>query len=126
MHYKEKIKKLLSLAQSDNEHEAQAALVKAQELMVKHKLSEKDLDDVKKQSVKTICTGLKYSTAKDSFILGLTNVIAENYCCVHYAQHGYRAKTREMVIAGLEDDVDICMQVLQKAVDTINVNKKRS
>ena len=34
--YKEKIRKLLSLAQSSNEHEAKEALLKAQELPIRH------------------------------------------------------------------------------------------
>lgn len=35
-----RIKKLLSLSQSHNENEAQLALVKAQELMIKHHIEE--------------------------------------------------------------------------------------
>lgn len=122
---REKIRNLFDLASSDNEHEAKAALLKAQELMVKHKLSEKDINLIKKQEVRTINTGLKYSTANNSYILGLTEVIAGNYCCVKYATRNYKAKTREMVIAGLEEDVEICMQVLQKAVQTIMANEKK-
>ena len=45
MNYKAKIKKLLALAESPVEAEAQAALLKARELMAKHKLSERDLKD---------------------------------------------------------------------------------
>lgn len=37
--YKEKIKKLLALSKSPNEHEAQSALAKAQQLMAEHKIS---------------------------------------------------------------------------------------
>ena len=39
MNYKAKIKKLLALAESPVEAEAQAALLKAREMMAKHKLS---------------------------------------------------------------------------------------
>lgn len=122
---KEKIRNLFDLASSDNEHEAKAALLKAQELMVKHKLTEKDLNMLEKQEVKEIYTGLTYSTLRDSYILSLTDVLTKNYCCVHYASREYRAKTREMVIAGLEEDVEICLQVLQKAVQTIKANEKK-
>ena len=38
--YKDKIRKLLALAQSPVEAEAKAALLKARELMAKHKLTE--------------------------------------------------------------------------------------
>lgn len=54
MNYKAKIKKLLALAESPVEAEAQAALLKARELMAKHKLSERDLKDVGKQEVRDI------------------------------------------------------------------------
>lgn len=37
--YKEKIKKLLALSESSNEHEAKAALLKARELMAEHNLN---------------------------------------------------------------------------------------
>lgn len=123
--YKEKIKKLLSLAQSDNENEAKAALLKAQELMIKNKISEKDLEDVKKQNVKTIRTRLTYSSRKNRYVLNLSKVIAENYCCVNYASKEYGRQTRNLVIAGFEDDVEICMEVLTKAVDTIAHNAKK-
>lgn len=122
---REKIKNLLDLAQSDNEHEAKAALLKAQELMVKHKLSDKDIDGIKDQKVKTINTGIKYSTQRDSHILSLSSIIAENYCCVRYVNRNYGAKLRTVMISGLEEDVDICHQVLQKAVETIQKNSKK-
>lgn len=38
MDYKDKIKKLLALAESPNENEAQAALLKARQLMAEHRL----------------------------------------------------------------------------------------
>lgn len=38
MDYKDKIKKLLALAESPNENEAQAALLKARQLMAEHML----------------------------------------------------------------------------------------
>ena len=37
--YREKIKKLLALSESSNEHEAKSALLKAKKLMAEHKLS---------------------------------------------------------------------------------------
>ena len=43
--YKEKIKKLLALAESPNEHEAKAALLKARQLMAEHKIAEAELKD---------------------------------------------------------------------------------
>lgn len=122
---REKIKNLLDLASSDNEHEAKAALMKAQELMVKHKLTEKDISGIKEQKVKTINTGIQYSTQRDSYILSLSSIITENYCCIRYANRAYGARLRTVMISGFEEDVDICLQVLQKAVETIQKNSKK-
>ena len=52
--YKEKIRKLLALAESPNEHEARAALLKARQLMAEHKLTETELKDVEKQQVREL------------------------------------------------------------------------
>lgn len=50
--YKEKIKKLLSLSKSPNEHEAQSALAKAQQLMAEHKISMAEVEDKEKKKGK--------------------------------------------------------------------------
>ena len=42
--YKEKIKKLLALAQSDNPHEAERARVQAEKLMAKHNINTDDIE----------------------------------------------------------------------------------
>lgn len=49
--YKEKIRKLLALAESPNENEAKLALLKARQLMAEHKLSEAEVKDLSKQEV---------------------------------------------------------------------------
>ena len=49
---KDKIAKLLALAASPNEKEAQEALLKARELMAKHKLRPEECQE--KQSVKVV------------------------------------------------------------------------
>ena len=49
---KDKIAKLLALAESPNENEAKLALLKARKLMAKHKLSEKDIEITSKRNVK--------------------------------------------------------------------------
>ena len=44
--YREKIRKLLALAESPNEHEAKAALIKAHQLMAEHGLNVRDLREI--------------------------------------------------------------------------------
>ena len=45
INYKDKIRKLLALAESPVEAEAKAALLKARKLMAEHKLSEAELEE---------------------------------------------------------------------------------
>ena len=54
MNYKVKIKKLLALAESPVEAESRAALLKARELMARHKLSERDLKAVRKSRMSSL------------------------------------------------------------------------
>ena len=117
--YKEKIKKLLALAESPNEHEAKAALLKARQLMAEHKIAEAELKDVEKQEVKDIRTDITCSKRRNPWIIPLSAVIGENYCCKAYRNHGYGRQTQNTGFIGLEDDVEICVAVFKYAVDCI-------
>jgi len=119
VNYKDKINKLLALAESPNEHEAKAALLKARQLMAEHKLTEAELKDVEKQTVKNILTDITFSTRRNPWITALVTVLGENYCCKGYASHIYRKQTKQIGFVGLEDDVEICVAVFQYAVDCI-------
>ena len=54
--YKEKIRKLLALAESPVEAEARAALLKARQLMAEHKLTEREC----RETGKSGCQGRSY------------------------------------------------------------------
>ena len=123
--YREKIKKLLALAESPNEHEARAALLKARQLMAEHKLSELDFQDLNHREVKKIQTGITASKRKNPWIIDLSNVIGENYCCKAYWSHGKREQTRHIGFVGFEDDVEICITVFRYAVDCVLSEIKR-
>lgn len=117
--YKEKIKKLLALAESPNEHEAKAALLKARQLMAEHKITELELKDVEKQKVVDIQTDITCSKRRNPWIANLSAVIGENYCCKGYRTHRYGEQTQYFGFIGLEDDVEICVAVFKYAVDCI-------
>lgn len=51
MDYKDKIRKLLALAESLSEHEAKAALLKARQLMAEHKLRPEDIEPAKNKKL---------------------------------------------------------------------------
>ena len=117
--YKEKIRKLLALAESPNEHEARAALLKARQLTAEHKLTEAELKDVEKQQVKDVRTDITCSKRRDPWIVNLSAVIGENYCCKGYRYRRYGEQTNCIGFIGLEDDVEICVAVFKYAVDCV-------
>lgn len=116
--YKEKIKKLLALAGSNNEHEARAAILKAREIMGRYKLTEADLEEKKNQKIKTLNTGIVYTSKTGLWVSHLQKVVAENYCCT--TSVGCITKQKmEVYFTGFEDDLEICNEVFQYAVDTV-------
>lgn len=117
--YKDKIKKLLALAESPNEHEAKAALLKARQLMAEHKIAEGELKDVKKQEVKEVWTDITCSKRRNPWVVHLSAIIGENYCCKGCRRHRPGEQTQYMGFIGLEDDVEICVAVFGYAVDCI-------
>lgn len=117
--YKEKIRKLLALAQSPNEHEARAALLKARQLMAEHKLSEAELRDPVKQEVKDVMTDITCSKRRNPWIINLSAVIGENYCCKAYRTHRHGQQTQLVGFIGFEDDVEICIAIFKYAVECV-------
>lgn len=118
--YKEKIKKLLALAESDNEYEAQSAMIIAQKLMVEHKISISEIQDVGKREVIKKSANVTYSPRKDPWILSLANIVAKNYCCetgIYYDK--IKPQTRHLNFIGLKEDIEICLIVFNYALDCI-------
>lgn len=120
INYRDKIRKLLALSQSPVEAEAKAALLKARELMAKHKLSLAELEQGKAQRVKNVVLmDISASKRRDPWVLHLTAIIAENYCCRAYRSHGYGKQTQHVGLIGLDEDVEVCIDVLRYAVKCI-------
>lgn len=122
---KEKIANLLALSQSPNENEAKAALLKARELMAKHKLTEAELGDKKEQIVKDVRTSVTFSKRRDPWIANLCTVIGENYCCKVYRAYTQGKQTQTVCFIGLEEDVGICTEIFTYAVDCVHSGIKR-
>ena len=118
--YKEKIRKLLALAQSPEEAEAKAALLRARELMAKYKLTEADLEEAQKQAVRDVRTDITCSKRRDPWVIRLSAVIGAHYCCKGYRYHLYGQQTQRVCFIGLEDDVEICIAIFRYAVDCIS------
>ena len=75
---KERIAKLLALAESPNENEAKAALLKARALMVQHKLRPEECTGKKEKVVTKVLADIKCTTMTDFWIykLRLPSIIA--------------------------------------------------
>ena len=123
--YKDKIRKLLALAQSPEEAEAKAALLRARELMAQHKLTEADLEEAKKQAVRDVKTDITCSKRRDPWIVVLSAVIGEHYCCKGYRSRYHGQQTQTIGFIGLEDDVEVCMAIFKYAVDCISAGVKK-
>lgn len=122
----DKIKKLMALSQSSNEHEAMLALTKARELMTEYKISQGEVDShqfksqkIVKRTMDTWCT--KYN---DPWIMTLGCTIANAHCCGCYVSQGYRKRTIEIVMMGYEDDIAIAEMVFLYALNTILTDLK--
>ena len=76
MDIEKKIRKLLALSESPNEFEAQAALLKARQLMAEYKLTEAELHEGNKK-VKTIKTSISCTKQTNFWIFTLSTVIGE-------------------------------------------------
>lgn len=124
--YREKIKKLLALAESPNEHEAKAALLKARQLMAEHKLTEAECIDVEKQEIKDVHTGITCSKRREPWIVNLSTVIGENYCCQAYRRQVKGKQTNEVCFIGFEEDVEICVSIFLYALDCIRAQNKQT
>ncbi|WP_312641516.1 DUF2786 domain-containing protein [Hydrogenoanaerobacterium sp.] len=120
MDIKDKIAKLLALAESPNENEARAAMLKAKELMVQHKLTLSDLKTKPDAKVIQYLTGVTCSKRRDAWIIDLCGVIARNYCCKSYWNSRQYKQTVEIGIVGFEEDVQICNKIFHYALDCVN------
>ncbi len=115
-----RIKKLLALSENSNEYEAKVSMLKAQELLVKHKLSLKEIEDHKDINVIEGTTNVTFRQGK--WKARLANLIAENFGCYHF----YRTnKTHTIIFMGKDEDVTVCKIVLEYAVDSVNSVVKR-
>ena len=112
--YRDKIRKLLALAESPVEAEAKAALLKARELMAEHKISMGDLKNVPTENVITKETGVYWGARRNPWICTLANAIGAAYCCKALDRHVKGKQTVEVVFMGFEDEVDLCQYFGQK------------
>lgn len=119
MNIKEKIAKLLALADSPNEHEAKAALLKARELMANHKLNPDEVEKQKSEKVVRQTVDITCTKLTNSWATRLAAIIASHYCCKSYRSHYKYEKKITIGFVGLENDFEICVRIFRYAYDCI-------
>ncbi len=118
----EKIKKLLALSESSNKHEAELSMLKAQELLAKHKLSLKEVKEfnISNNAIKENITKVSFTKAK--WKANLARLIADNFGCELYFKTKY---SHTITYLGREEDITVCNIVLEYAIDCIDSAVKR-
>ena len=117
MNIKDKIAKLLALAESPNENEAKAALLKARELMAQHKLRPEECSKETNVKVRRELLDVQVSKTKYHWAIDLSAVIAEHYCCRAYRTHLKGGRMYRIGLVGLEDDFKVCKKIFLYAFD---------
>lgn len=116
---KDKIAKLLALAESPNENEAKAALLQARALMAKHKLRPEECQKAENVQVVRELVGVRCTRMTNPWAAALASIIAEHYCCRAYTTRFSGKKINEIGLVGLEDDFAVAEQVYLYAYDCI-------
>lgn len=106
----DKIKKLLALSQSPNEHEAQAAMLKAQELMKRYDISLEQSNEIEYEYLT-----VQGDNGEDNsyFRIPLANILAKNFRCKLYL------RGNAIMFYGHSEDCEICKNVYDFAYKTI-------
>ena len=76
----DRIEKLIRLSNSNNEHEARAAMMKARELMAKHHIRTEDISPEEKENEIVECS-TTLERFRESWVSDLATIIAENFRC---------------------------------------------
>ena len=112
----DKIAKLLALAGNNPcEAEAKAALLRAHELMAKHKLCREDSVVDKQEKVIKSLIGISCSAHLCAWACNLSAIIAEHYCCVAFREHRKYKQIQYIGFIGLESDYKICTRIYRYA-----------
>lgn len=110
---KQKIVKLLALANDANDEESMSALAKAQELMLQHNIDESDVFEYKQeQKSEAVINTIIYQGRPQKWLYRLASIIAENFRVHTYYVSGSPIELR---FVGIESDVQIAQITFEYA-----------
>lgn len=113
-----RIKKLLSLSQSHNENEAQLALVKAQELMIKHHIEKSQISFDEPPKIIHLTTEYYFTNYKNFYLCDGINELSDLYLCKVVFVRNKHSSKQYIRIIGNENDC----RILQKVIGFIKSN----
>lgn len=110
---KQKIVKLLALANDASDEESMSALAKAQELMLQHNIDEEDVFSYKQeQKTETVINTIIYEGRPQKWLYRLALIIAKNFRVRYYYVSG---PPIELHFVGIESDVQIAQITFEYA-----------
>lgn len=101
-----KIRKLLQLSESCNEHEAQQALLKAQELILEHAISEAKLEPAEIESVRLAAIHSNYHAWATQLML----FVSKQYGTYIYV-HNNAEKKKQITVVGQQTNINLTIDV---------------
>lgn len=107
-----KIKKLLSLSQSQNENEAKLALLKAQELMLRYDVSAEKINENHKSIVIELETKYYFTNYKNIYLAQGIEMISDLYLCKVCACCYGKSSKRYIKIIGRDTDCKTLEKVI--------------
>jgi len=114
-----KIEKLLGLAGNNpNAHEAESALLKAQELMLVHKIEEAELKQNDPSAI-DIGEAICRESSNTAWARSLVHLFAENFGCVVYMKRTSK-KQRFSVFFGNREDAEIARNLYDYTIVWLN------
>lgn len=119
-----RVQKLLALATSSNENEAQAAMLKAQELMMKHGLEMTDLESSETQQDREVVKEMGDDFISAPWKRQLVHIVADNFRCKSFF-YNYKGKLRA-VFMGLKEDAMVAKAVYAFALKDIDKGMYRT
>lgn len=114
----DKIEKLIALSGSDNENEAKAAMLKAQELMAKYEIEMSQLNPEKQKERPVVA--YTSPSFRDDWVIDLASLIAGNFRCrsVLLTKRGSGGAFR-IRFFGFDEDAQISINIFNYAVKVI-------
>lgn len=114
----DKIEKLIALSGSDNENEAKAAMMKAQELMAKYEIEMSQLNPEKQKERPVV--GYTSQSFRDDWVIDLSSLIAGNFRCRSIIlSRRYSGGAFRIRFFGFDEDAQISINIFNYAVKVI-------